>query len=142
MAEQRRRRKRSARVYEAIKLFLRGGGLRDEAIAYASDRQEVFGLGGLVFYVAAQADDEIVYGSGVSIFAQAPYFFEHGLAREDAASVPDQIAQQLRLHQGQAHDASAGANLKRPEIDSLTVEGEHVLRWIRRRFVRGGGRPR
>src|SRR2546423_15542027 len=77
-------------------------GLRDEAVADAADGQEVFGVGGVVLDVAAEADDEGVYGARVCVLAKGPDLFEYLTARDGAARVGKQIAQELRLHQGQA----------------------------------------
>ena len=63
--------------------------LGEEPIAYAADREEMLRLGGIFFDVAAEADDEIVYGAGVGVFVEAPDVFEDGFARDSAAFAAD-----------------------------------------------------
>src|ERR1044072_1344731 len=60
--------------------------LRREAIADAAHGQQVHGVGGVVFDVTAQPDDEVVYGARVCVLAQVPDLFEY-LAARDRKSV-------------------------------------------------------
>ena len=47
-------------------------GVGEEAVAYAADGDEVLGVGGAVFDVAAEADGEVVEGAGVCVVVDAP----------------------------------------------------------------------
>src|SRR5215467_16388867 len=48
-----------------------------EPISHSPHSEKVAGIGGIVFDIAAQTDDEIVDGPGVCVFMQAPDFFEN-----------------------------------------------------------------
>src|SRR5271156_2229700 len=95
----------------------------------------MLGLGGVFFDVAAEADDEIVYGAGVGVFVQAPDVFEDGFAGDGAAFAADQVTQELGFHEGELDRFVVGAQLKRSEINGLAVEGKNFGIWDR---VRGG----
>src|SRR5271170_6286155 len=83
------------------------------------------GLGGVFFDVAAEADDEIVYGAGVGVFVQAPDVFEDGFAGDGAAFAADQVTQELGFHEGELDRFVVGAQLKRSAINGLAVEGKN-----------------
>src|SRR5271154_1013627 len=84
----------------------------NEAIADTADGGQVFGLGGILFDVAAEADDEIINGAGVGVFVQAPDIFEDGLARDGIAVAADQMAQKLGFHQGELDGRAVGVKLE------------------------------
>src|SRR5271156_1050424 len=85
----------------------------------------MLGLGGVFFDVAAEADDEIVYGAGVGVFVQAPDVFENGFAGDGAAFAADQVTQEFGFHEGELDRFVVGAQLKRSEINGLAVEGKN-----------------
>ena len=91
---------------------------------------------GSFFDVAAQAHDEIVDGARVGVFVQAPDVFEDGFARNGAAVVPNQVAQQLGFHQSELDGVVLGAQFKVAEVDGLAVEGK-----ARRRAARWSSTP-
>src|SRR5271170_338007 len=95
----------------------------------------MLGFGGVFFDVAAEADDEIVYGAGVGVFVKAPDVFEDGFAGDGAAFAADQVTQELGFHEGELDRFVVGAQLKRSEINGLAVEGKNFGIWGR---VRGG----
>ena len=57
------------------KISAKAARLRNETIAYATDRQEVPRFRGVVLDVASQADDEIIDCAGIGVFVQAPHIF-------------------------------------------------------------------
>src|SRR5690348_16657668 len=88
---------------------LLGRRRRDEAVADASHREHVTGLGGLGLDVLAQPDDEVVDGARVGVLAEAPDVLEHRLAGYRTPLVVDEIAEQVGLHQRQRQRAIADA---------------------------------
>src|SRR5439155_14728529 len=48
-----------------------------KSISHSTHREQMARLGGIVFDIAPQADDEIVYGARVCVFVQAPDFFQN-----------------------------------------------------------------
>src|SRR5205085_9153781 len=96
--------------------------LRDEAVADAAHGQQVPGVGRVVLDVTSEADDEVVYGARVGVLVQVPDLFEYLPARDGAARVGDEVAQKLGLHQSQTHDAPAGPQLQRAEVNRLPAE--------------------
>src|ERR1019366_2452365 len=48
----------------------------EETVADTADSGEVLGVGGIVFDVAAEADDEVVDGAGVGVRVHAPDLLE------------------------------------------------------------------
>ena len=80
------------------------------------------GLRGVVFEVTAQAHDEVVNGAGVGVFAHAPHFLQHTLARYGFAFVLDQEAQDAGFHQRQRIDFSRGVHFQKIEVDGFFAE--------------------
>src|ERR1700676_3599556 len=66
---------------------------RHESVSHAADGQQMFWLGRIVFDIAPQSDDEIIYRTSVSVFVQSPDFFQNCFARNDAAAVTNQMTQ-------------------------------------------------
>src|SRR2546422_4421604 len=95
-------------------------------------------LGGIVFDIAPQADDEIVYGARVRVFVQAPDFFQNRFAGHDAAVVADEMAEKLGFHKSQVDGVAVDPQLKFAEVDGAAVEGENVIS-LGRRGLCGGG---
>ncbi len=54
-------------------------GIWAKSVPHASHGDEVLGVGGVVFDVAAEADDEVVDGTGVGVFVDAPDLLEDAL---------------------------------------------------------------
>src|SRR5260370_22532125 len=69
-----------------------GSGVGEEAVADAADGDEVLGVGGIVFNVAAEADDEVVDGAGVGVLVGAPDLFEDLFAGDDLAFAFGEVA--------------------------------------------------
>src|SRR5579871_5541832 len=73
-------------------------GISDEAVAYAADGDEVLGGGGVVFDVAAEADDEVVDGAGVGVFVDAPDLLEDVFTGDDLTLAVGEVAEEVGLH--------------------------------------------
>jgi hypothetical protein len=99
----------------------------------------VLGVGGVVFDVAAEADDEVVDGAGVGVFVDAPDFFENLFAGDDLAFAVGEVAEEVGLHEGEVGDAVGGDELECVEADGAVVERVFVFRV---RGVRGEDRLR
>ena len=69
-------------------------------ISDTADGLDYFGVVWFVFEMAAEADDEIVDGSGIGVFLQVPDLFEDHFSRHGTALVFDEVAEQFGLHQG------------------------------------------
>jgi hypothetical protein len=76
-------------------------GLRHEAIADAADGEEVAGVCGVGFEVAAEADEEVVDGAGVGVLVDAPDVFEELFAGDDLVGALEKIAEEIGLHDGE-----------------------------------------
>ena len=100
----------------------------------------MLGLGGVFFDVAAEADDEVVYGAGVGVFVEAPDVFEDGFAGDGAAFATDQVAQKLGFHERELDRGAVDAQFERAEVNRLAVEGKNF--GIGRGICRGGARNR
>ena len=72
-------------IFDSLESALFGFG--HEAVSHAADSQQMLWLGGIVFDVSAQADDEVVDGTSVGVFVQPPDFLENGFAGDDFAAV-------------------------------------------------------
>jgi len=107
----------------------------DEAVTDAADGEEVDGLGGVGFEVAAEADDEVVDGAGVGIFFDVPDVFEEFFAGNDLAGMVEEIAEEVGLHEGEVDGFVVVADFEGVEIDGATGEGEG---WLRRLVGEGG----
>src|SRR5208283_4247106 len=101
-------------------------GVGEEAVADAADGGEVGGDGGVVLDVAAEADDEVVDGAGVGVFADAPDVFEDLLAGDDLAGAEGEVAEEVGLHDGEVGGAVRGDELEGVEADGAVVEGVGV----------------
>ena len=84
------------------------------------------GVGGIVLDVAAEADDEVVDGSGVGVFADVPDLFEEGFAGDDLAGTIGKVAEEVGLHDGEVSGAVRGDQLEGVEADGAVVEGVGV----------------
>src|SRR5262249_31631108 len=98
----------------------------DELVAEAANSQEMTRFGGLALNVAAEADDEIVDGACVRVLTEIPDVLQDRFAGDGTTGIADQIAEQLRLHQGQLKDLSADAKLEALEVDGFVVEAIYV----------------
>ena len=105
-------------------------GVGEEAVADAADGDEVLGGAGVVFYVAAQADDEVIDGAGVRVFMDTPDLLEDVLAGDDLAFAFGQVAEQVGLHEGEVRGGIGGDEFERVEANGAVIKG--VL-------LRGGG---
>ena len=99
-----------------------GLGLGEEAVADAANGDEVLGVGGVVFDVAAEADDEVVDGAGVGILVDAPDLFEDLLAGDDLAFAFGEVAEEVGLHEGEMGGAVGGDEFEGVEADGAVVE--------------------
>ena len=98
----------------------------EEAVADAADGGEVDGVGGVVLDVAAEADDEVVDGAGVGVFADAPDLFEDLLAGDDVAGAEGEVAEEVGLHDGEVSGTMRRDELEGVEADGAVVEGVGV----------------
>ena len=105
----------------------------EEAVAYAAYGDQVVGVGGVVFNVAAETDDEVIDGAGVGVFVDAPDLFEDLFTGDDLALAVGEVAEEVGLHEGEMGDAVGSDELEGVEADSAVVEGVFVL------WFRGGG---
>jgi len=101
-------------------------GVGEKAVSDASDGGEVGRVGGVVFDVAAEADDEVVDGAGVSVFVDAPDVFEDGFARDDLAGAVGEVAEEVCLHHGEVGGAMRSDELEGIEANGAVVEGVGV----------------
>ena len=76
-------------------------GFGEETVTDAADSEQVDGLGGIGFEVAAEADDEVVDGAGVGVFFDVPDILEELGAGDDLAGVVQEIAQEVGFHEGE-----------------------------------------
>ena len=90
----------------------------------------MLGFAGVFFEIAPQAHNEIINRPRIGVFVQPPDIPQNRAARDGAALVLYQVAQQLRLHQRQLNCAVLGAKLERFEINGLPIEAKNfsVLR--------------
>src|ERR1039458_3824656 len=100
----------------------------EETVGDAADGGEVDGVGGVVLDVAAEADDEVVDGAGVGVFADVPDLFEEGFAGDDLAGAVGEEAEEVGLHDGEAAGAVGGDEFEGVEADGAVVEGVNVGR--------------
>ena len=92
----------------------------------------------IVFDIAPQADDEIVYGARVRVFVQAPDFFQNRFAGYDAVVVADEMAEKFGFHKGEVDGVAVDPQLEFAEVDGAAVEGENVI-GLGRGGLCGGG---
>ena len=100
---------------------------------------EVLGVGGVVFDVAAEADDEVVDGAGVGVFVDAPDLFEDVLAGDDLAFAVGEVAEEVGFHEGEVGGAVGGDEFEGIEADGAVVEGVVVADGSRVGVVSGCG---
>ena len=88
-------------------------------------------VAGIVFDVAAKADDEVVDGAGVGVFVDAPDLFEDLLAGDDLVGAIGEVAEEVGLHEGELGGAVGSEELEGVETDGAAGEGDFVggLRW-------------
>ena len=108
-------------------------GIGEEAVADAADGEEMGGIGGVVFKVAAEADDEVVDGAGVGVFVDAPDLLEDVFAGDDLGGMGGEVAEQVRLHEGEVRGAMRGDELEGVEVDGAPGEAVAVVGRARRR---------
>ena len=72
-----------------------------EPIADTAHRLQKYGFGGIVLNITAQPDHKVVDGPGVSIFMDPPDLLQQFFARDNAALIEYQVAEQVALHQSQ-----------------------------------------
>jgi hypothetical protein len=102
-------------------------GIGEEAVAYPTHGDEVLRVGGVVFDVAAESDDEVVDGAGVGVFVDVPDLFEDLFAGDDLTFAVCEVAEEVGLHEGEVRGAIGGDEFECVEADGAVVEG--VLRW-------------
>ena len=88
----------------------------------------MLGGGGIIFDVAAEADDEVVDGAGVGVFVDAPDFFEDVFAGDDLAFVGGEVTEEIGFHKGEVGGAVGGDEFEGVEADGAVVEGVLVVR--------------
>ena len=101
-------------------------GLGDKLIAKSADRNQVLRLGGIVFNVAAQADNEIINRARIGIFLQVPDLFQNFFARYGTPAIADEIAEQICFHQRELENVLAVVQLQFLVIDCLAGKAELV----------------
>src|SRR5438876_1831685 len=79
---------------------------------------------GIVFDIAPEANDEVVHGPSIGILVQSPDLFENRFAGNILALVPDQMAQEFGLHQGETNGRSVHLKLELAKIDGASAELE------------------
>src|SRR5947209_15146477 len=104
--------------------LLAGSWFSHKLVSQAAHREQVFWFRRLVFYIAAQPDNEIVDGAGVCILVQVPDIFKNGLTRYRAAAVANQIPQQLQFHQCELKYLRGSAKLQLLKIHFLAIKPE------------------
>src|SRR6058998_2008802 len=109
-----------------------------KSISHSTHREQMARLCRIVFDIAPQADDEIIYGAGVGVFVQAPDFFQNRFAGHDAAVVADEMAEKLGFHKGEVDGVAVDSQLKFAEVDGASVEGKHIVSLRRGRWLGGG----
>src|SRR5438874_10474816 len=112
--------------------------LRHESVSHSTHREQVARLGGIVFDIAPQADDEIVYRARVCVFMQAPDFFQNRFAGYDAVVVADEMAEKFGFHKGEVDGVAVDPQLEFAEVDGAAVERENVISPGRRGLCGGG----
>ena len=101
-------------------------GVGEETVTDTANSKEMLGAGGVVFDVAAQADDEVVDRAGVGVFVDAPDLFEDLFAGDDLAFALGEVAEEVGLHESEVGDAVGGDKLEGVEADGAVVEGVFV----------------
>src|SRR5271156_5345706 len=81
----------------------------DEAVPDSANREQMAGRGGVFFDIAPQPDDKVINGARVRVFAQVPDILENRFARNGLTLAADQVAQELRFHQGELNSGVARA---------------------------------
>ena len=84
-------------------------------------------VGGVVFDVSAESDDEVVDGAGVGVFVDVPDLFEDLFAGDDLAFAVCEVAEEVGLHESEMRGAVGGDEFEGVEADGAVVEG--VLSW-------------
>src|SRR3954453_13098184 len=74
-----------------------------EAVAHSPHREDVLGLLGVALELLAQVPDVHVDGARVAIGRVSPDPGQQLVATEHPAGVPGEGAEDLELHEGQAH---------------------------------------
>jgi len=115
-------------------------GVGDEAVADAADGCEMLRVGGVVFDIAAEADDEVVDGAGVGVFVDAPDLFENVFAGNDFTFAVGEVAEEVGFHDGEVSGAVGGDEFEGVEADGAVVEGVGVgLKCRSRSLCRAAG---
>src|SRR5512141_2682181 len=89
------RQRGSSRARDGSLLFR----LRDKAIADPANREQMSRFRGIVFNIAAQANDEIVDGASIGVFVQSPHFFKNRFAGDDPSLIANEVSEQFRFHE-------------------------------------------
>src|SRR5438445_9657060 len=103
-------------------------GFGHKLISQPTHRKQVLRLGGISFDIAPQTYNEIIDGSRVGIFLQAPDLFQDLFARNGPPAVANEVTQQLGLHQRELEDLLAVAQLKFLEVHGLAGKAELIYR--------------
>src|SRR5208282_5558537 len=96
------------RPWSSWQMDLGGGRFRQKPVAHTAYRQQMPGLRRVLLDILAQAHHKIVDGSRVGVLPQIPDLLQNGLARYNLSAIPNEMAQQFRLHQCQAKDFAIG----------------------------------
>src|SRR5579872_1017677 len=111
-----------SRIEIGITLISHFRRFRYEPISHATDSQQMFRLGRIVFNVTPQTHDEIIYRASVSVFMQSPDFFQNCFARNNSAAVANQMTQQFRFHQSKLDRVPLDSQFELAKIDDSSVE--------------------
>src|SRR5260370_10291800 len=103
-----------------------------ESIPHAANGGQMARVRGLFLDISPQAHDEVVDGARIGVLPPSPNIFEHGFAGHSLALVPDQIPQQIRLHQRQLQCTIRHVQLEGVEVDDFAREPKAVPAWSRR----------
>ena len=99
-------------------------GIDDELVAETADGEEMAGLGGVAFDVAAETNDEIVDGAGVGVFVEIPDILKDCFAGDGFAGAADEVTEEFGFHERELESLLADFELKRFEVEGFPVEGE------------------
>lgn len=69
-------------------------------------------MGGVIFDIFTEADDEIIDGPGVGVFVDVPDRFEDRFAADGATLILDEVAQEAGFHLGERDAFAFGDELE------------------------------
>src|SRR5215813_13385142 len=100
--------------------------IRFESVSDSANCEQMPGARRIVFDITAQADDEVVNGAGVSVFAEAPDLIENWFSRDDPAAIANQMTKEFGFHDGQACNRFFRAKFQIYEINRASLKRELV----------------